>query len=105
MDGRSRFDKASALSKSQRGIQEAIDEVMDGRGMTITPRAGMAAVKAVKVSDVREEFDRRYVTAEFDPAKAANAKRMAFKRALDWLSPSQFGVGSAQGDDWIWRII
>ena len=104
MDGRSRFDKASALSKSQRGIQEAIDEAMGGRGMTITPRAGMAAVKAVKVSDVREEFDRRYVTAESDPAKTANAKRMAFKRALDRLSPNQFGAGSTQGDDWIWRI-
>ena len=64
----------------------------------------MASVKAAKVKDVHQEFDRRYVVVEVDPAKAANAKRMAFKRALDKLSPSQFGAGSAEGADWIWRI-
>jgi hypothetical protein len=57
-----------------------------------------------KVCDVREEFDRRYVVDESDPVKAANAKRMAFKRALDHLSPAQFAAGSAEGADWIWRI-
>ena len=46
---------------------------------------GMPPVRAARVIDVREEFDRRYVVAEADPAKAANAKRMAFKRALDRL--------------------
>jgi hypothetical protein len=55
------------------------------------------------VTDARMEFDRRYVVAETDPAKAANAKRMAFKRALDRLPPSKFGAGSAEGTDWIWR--
>ena len=64
----------------------------------------MAPTKAAKVVDVREEFDRRYVVDEGDPAKAANAKRMAFKRSLDQLSPSQFGAGSAEGADWIWKI-
>jgi hypothetical protein len=65
---------------------------------------GMPPVRAARVIDVREKFDRRYVVAEADPAKAANAKRMAFKRALDRLSPSQFGAGSAEGVDWIWKI-
>jgi hypothetical protein len=50
------------------------------------------------------EFDQRYVVAEADPAKAANAKRMAFKRALDRLSPAQFGAGEAEGTDWIWKL-
>jgi hypothetical protein len=103
-EGNSRFEKAFTLSKSQRAIQDAIHEALDSRGKPITPRAGMAPVKAVKVTDVREQFDRRYVVVEADPAKAANAKRMAFKRALDKLSPSQFGAGSAEGADWIWRI-
>ena len=76
---------------------------MDSRAKVITPRAGMAAVKAVKVTEVREEFDRRYVVGEADPDKAANAKRMAFKRALDNLPTAQFGAGSAEGADWIWR--
>ena len=102
--GRSRFDKSASLSKSARAIQDAINEAMDGCGKIITPRAGMPAVKAVKVLDVRREFDRRYVAAEADPAKAANAKRMAFKRALDRLSPSKFGAGEAEGTEWIWKI-
>ena len=36
--------------------------------------------------------------------KAANAKRMAFKRALDRLSPSQFGAGEAGGTELIWKL-
>ena len=64
----------------------------------------MAPIKATKVTDVRAEFDRRYVVDEADPAKVAHAKRMAFKRALDRLSPTQFGAGSAEGADWIWKI-
>ena len=64
----------------------------------------MPSVRAAKMTDVRVEFDRRYIAAEADPAKAANAKRMAFKRALDRLSPSQFGAGEAEGTEWIWKL-
>jgi hypothetical protein len=103
-DGQSRFDKTKTRTKGQRAIQDAINEVLDGRGTVITPRADMAPVKAVKVIDVREEFNRRYVVGEPDSTKAAAAKRMAFKRALDHLSPSQFGAGSTEGADWIWKI-
>ncbi len=104
MEGNSRFDKTAKVSKGQRVIQDAFNEVMDGLAKVITPRAGMGEVKAVKVTDVREEFDRRYAVDEGDPVKAAAAKRMAFKRALDRLSPAQFGAGSAEGADWIWRV-
>jgi AAA domain len=103
-DGKSRFDKATGRNKGERAIQDSINEVLDGQGKIITPRTSMAPIKAVKVIDVRVEFDRRYVVAEADPAKAADAKRMAFKRALDRLSPAQFGAGSADGADWIWRV-
>jgi hypothetical protein len=103
LTGQSRFEKTATLSKSQRTIQEAIAEALDTCGKVITPRAGMAEVRAAKVGDVRAEFDRRYIVTEDDPAKAANAKRMAFKRSLDRLPPSQFGAGSADGADWIWR--
>ena len=103
-DGTSRFDKAAKAGKGQRIIQDAITETLDTLGTIITPRTGMPAVKAAKVNDVRTEFDRRYVTAEADPLKAANAKRMAFKRALDLLPPAHFGAGAAEGADWIWKI-
>ncbi len=102
--GGSRFDKAAAVSKSQRAVQDAILEAIDGHGQVITPRAGMPPVRAARVADVREEFDRRYIAAEGDPEKAKDAKRMAFKRALDKLPIAKFGAGSFKGTDWIWRI-
>jgi hypothetical protein len=103
-EGQSRFERTAKLSKGARAVQDAISDALDSCGMLITPRAGMPSVKAAKVADIRREFDRRYVVDEADPAKAANAKRMAFKRALDGLPPSQFGAGSAEGADWVWRI-
>ena len=40
---------------------------------------------------MRLEFDRLYVVGEADPGKATDAKRMAFKRALDKLLPADLG--------------
>jgi len=100
----SRFEKGPAPSKGQRTSMAAIDEALDSCGKYITPRAGMPEVRAVKVSNVRAEFDRRYVVPDSDPVKASAAKRMAFKRALDHLSLAKFGAGSAEGADWIWKI-
>ena len=102
-EGNSRFEKTAKASKGQRAILDAINELMDGRSKLIVPRAGMPAIMAVKVVDLREEFDRRYVVDEADPDKADHAKRMAFKRNLDRLSPRLFGAGSAEGADWIWK--
>jgi hypothetical protein len=101
--GPSRFNKPPSMSRSAKAIRDAISEALDGRGKVIVPRAGMPPVKAAKVLDVREEFDRRYVVAETDPAKAGNAKRMAFKRALDKLPP-EFSAGEAEGTGWIWKV-
>jgi hypothetical protein len=100
----SRFEKDPAPSKGQRTILAAIDEALDSCGKFITPRTGMPEVRAAKVSNVRSEFDRRYVAPDSDPVKASATKRMAFKRALDQLSPTKFGAGSAEGADWIWKI-
>jgi hypothetical protein len=104
-DGTSRFNKATAGSKGRLAIVDAINETLDGKGKVICPRAGMPSVKAVKVSDVHAEFNRRYVVPDTDPVKAAHAKRMAFTRALDKLSPAEFGAGAAEDADWIWRIV
>ena len=103
IEGKSRFDKVAAPNKGQRALIDAIDEVMNDRSEIIVPRAGMPSVKGVKVVDLRQEFDKRYVVAEADTEAAADAKRKAFKRALDRLSPSLFGAGSSGGADWIWR--
>jgi hypothetical protein len=102
--GQSRFERGTTLSKSQRALRDAFAERLDASGRIITPRSDMPPVKAAKVTDIRKEFDRRYVVDEADPVKAANAKRMAFKRAIDVLPVSQFGAGSVEGADWIWRL-
>ena len=69
VDGQSRFDKAKVRTKGQRTVLDAINEALDGKGKTITPRAGMAPVKAAKVTDIREEFNRRYVVGEAIPRR------------------------------------
>jgi hypothetical protein len=56
------------------------------------------------IKQIGQDAVRRYVVPDSDPAKAPAAKRMAFKRALDWLSPTKFGAGAAEGSDWIWKI-
>ena len=94
----------SAMGKGKRTILDAITEALDTCGKTIAPRTGMADVKAAMVSDIRNEFDRRYVVDERDPHKANEAKRRAFQRALDKLPPTHFGAGAHNGFDWIWRI-
>ena len=100
-EGQSRFDKASG--KGHRALTDAINELMDGCSEIITPRANMPPVKAVRVVDLRVEFDRRYVTDEADPKVAATRKRMAFRKSLDKLPPTLFGAGTAKGVDWVWR--
>jgi hypothetical protein len=102
-DAKSRFDSAGA-NRGMRALRDAIAETMDGRSALITPRNGMAPVKAVRVKDLRKEFDRYYVVDDSDLKQARNTKAKAFKRALDHLPISEFSAGSAQGEDWIWRI-
>jgi hypothetical protein len=95
-------EKSKRLTKSQRTIVDAIDEVLLDNSTEITPRAGMTAVRAAKVADVRKEFDRRYAAA--DPDKAPDAKRMAFGRALEWLPAEQYGTAAVNDTDWIWKL-
>jgi hypothetical protein len=64
----------------------------------------MAPVRAVRVTDVRGEFDRRYVTGRADKKEAADTKRKAFDRALNKLSPGEFGAADIGGVEWVWRV-
>jgi hypothetical protein len=100
----SRFQTASAQSKSKRAILGAINEAIDGLGKIIVPRVGMPQVRGAKVNDIRKEFDRLYVVDGSDPIKIEKAKQKAFRRAIDCLAPAKFGAGSCEGADWIWKI-
>jgi hypothetical protein len=61
-------------------------------------------VRAARVSDVKAEFDRRWPTAETEPKKRANAVRMAFQRALEDATKSEFATDCQDGVEWIWRV-
>ena len=104
IDGPSRFARTAKSGKGDRAFRDAFGEVLDGRSETITPRAGMAPVRAVRVTDVRGEFDRRYVTGRADKKEAADTKRKAFDRALNKLSPGEFGAADIGGVEWVWRV-
>jgi hypothetical protein len=92
--------KLQALSRSARTMRDAITEALDAFGADTIVRGN--TVRAVAVERVREEFSRRYVTAEADKAKAANAKSKAFRRSLERLPPGH-GVGTEAGAELIWR--
>jgi AAA domain len=79
-------------------LRAAFTEALDTVGKTI--RGSGPAVKAVPVSDVRAEFNRRHVTGNEDPEKRADAQYKAFSRALEKL-PINRGV--QDGVEYLWR--
>jgi AAA domain len=100
--------KEAALSKPQErrepatviALRAAFTEALDTAGKTIRIRDNGPAVKAVRVSDVRTEFNRRHVTGNEDPKKRANAQYRAFSRALEKTSLCR---GVEDGVEWLWR--
>jgi hypothetical protein len=81
-------------------LRAAFTEALDTTGKTIRVRGNGPLVKAVPVSDVRAEFNRRHVTGNEDPDKRADAQYKAFSRALERL-PLNRGV--QDGIEWLWR--
>jgi hypothetical protein len=81
-------------------LRDAFTDALDTAGKTIRVRGTGPEVKAVPVSDVRAEFNRRHVTGNEDPAKRADAQYKAFARALEKLP---FNRGVLDGIEWLWR--
>jgi hypothetical protein len=74
-----------------------------GRGVVITVRAG-ATVSAVRIADVRLEFNKRYPTDEEDKEKRADALRKAFKRALVKSIGHKFATEAIDGVEYVWPL-
>jgi hypothetical protein len=74
-----------------------------GASVTLSVRDGMT-VRAVPVTAVRAEFDKRYSTGESDdPKKRAEALRKAFRRALK-ASMEQFGAETQDDVEYVWAL-
>jgi hypothetical protein len=91
---------AVKLSRSAKALRDAIVEALDAHGADTVIRGN--TVRAVALGHVRDEFGQRYVTAETDKAKVANAKSKAFRRGLERL-PAGFGLGAPDGVELVWR--
>jgi hypothetical protein len=102
---KSKFGKAKRETKGQRAFSDALNETLDNLGKFITPRAGMTEVKAAKVSDIRAEFDKRYVVDNPEPDKARHNKGVQFNRQLNSArSALSYGTGNVEGADWMWKL-
>lgn len=98
-----RTKRPKADSRSVLALREAVIEATDAAGKHIRVRSDGPEVRAVEVGSVRAEFYRRYVAAEDDPKKAAEARKKAFRRLLDNL-PADFATATQDGHEWLWRV-
>jgi hypothetical protein len=95
--------KASKQTHGVKAFRAAFIEALDNFGETINVRNDGPAVRAVDVSHVRDEFNRRYVTANTDKRKRKEAQRSAFNRALDAVA-GQFPTWVQGERELIWCV-
>lgn len=95
--------RKKASSRSEKAMRDAINEALVTMGADVLVRADGPKVHAVEIKHAQAEFNRHYpVAPQADEAKAADAKRKAFERALDKL-PAEFAMGEIEGVGRIWR--
>jgi len=92
--------KPKKMNRGTRALRDAIAEALEAFGNKATVHGH--SVRAVPLDRVREEFCRRHVV-DSDQEHAADAKRKAFKRALDDGLPEGCGSGEIDGTDCIWK--
>jgi hypothetical protein len=97
---------AIAKGKSSKGanpLRDAIAAAFDG-AERITPFPGMNVVFGVKVRDVLVHFRRRYIVDESKADKQREeTQRKAFYRELKRLPAVEYGQGTVDGEQWIWK--
>jgi hypothetical protein len=94
-------------TKTEKPFREAFEAALLDHGEVVRVRgeANAPEVRAVRADLVRTEFTSRYVTAQSDPVKRADAVRKQFDRALDRAASSgQYGTGAWDGREWIWEL-
>lgn len=98
-------ERAVRAMKENRGVRtfrEAFTEALDVCGTDIAVLNDGPRVRAVRVQDVRTQFDRRYANGETTAEQRSAATRMAFKRALDQLAGQFATEVKADGVEWVW---
>lgn len=86
-------------------FHDALNEALAEAGGDHRVRSSGPVVRAVALSIVRNEFDRRYATGEKDARKQTAALRQAWKRALDRSISIRQAVCETLGSiEMIWRL-
>lgn len=95
--------KKMKTSKTDRPFREAFDAAELHR-VRVHGERDAPEVQAAKVEDVRAEFALRYVTAQTDAVKRADAVRTAFRLAVTRARDTgDYCTGSWSDTEWIWR--
>jgi hypothetical protein len=95
--------KVAREAPSTRAFRAAFVEVMARDVLTIRVMGSGPQVRAVRLSDVRAAFDRRYATDETDAKRRKDALKSAFKRALKATS-HEFATEFQDGHELIWSV-
>jgi len=88
-------------SRALRTFRDAFATVASRSTTAIEVAGTEETARAVRVQDVKQEFNRRYATGEGTPRQQADAARKAFKRILEKL-PSEFATQNRDNEEWIW---
>lgn len=94
-------------TKTERPFRDAFECALADHGEVVRVRGESNApeVRAIRADLVRTEFAARYVTAQSDPVKRADAVRKQFDRALERAADSgHYGTGAWSGREWIWEL-
>jgi hypothetical protein len=92
------------MDQSERVFRDAFAEISDAKGTEISVRGDGPAVRAVHMSDLEDEFKRRYGTGEGDPKKRNEAARGAWRRIIKKMLARQFCVEARGNVEWIWPV-
>ena len=95
--------KGRGEAKSLVTFRAAFTEALDTMGKIIRVRSDGPQVRAVNVSDVKWQFNKRWATGETDPEKRKEAQRRAFERLLKAL-PTEFVTCVQDQTEWIWML-
>ena len=94
--------RKTKTSKTDRPFREAF-AAAERHNVRVHGERDAPEVQAAKVEDVRAEFALRYVTAQSDAAKRADAVRTAFRLAVTRARETgDYTTGSWGDAEWIW---
>ena len=105
-EGRAPPKKAKA-SKTDRPFREAFEATLADKSVSVRVHGDDQApiVRAVRLEDMKPEFESRYVTGQTDPIKRADNIRRRFADAVRrGVDSGMFCAGTWGGIEWIWKV-